>query len=44
METTVGNIRRATRKKYTVEEKVRIVLAELQRESTIAKLSLKKSP
>ena len=35
---TVRNIRRVTRKKYTAEEKVRIVLEGLRGESTIAEL------
>jgi hypothetical protein len=35
---TVRSIRRATRKKYTAEEKVRIVLEGLRGESTIAEL------
>ena len=38
VEATVRGIRRATRKKYTAEEKVRIVLEGLRGESTIAEL------
>jgi transposase len=38
VEATVRNIRRATRKKYTAEEKVRIVLEGLRGESSIAEL------
>jgi transposase len=38
VEATVRSIRRATRKKYTAEEKVRIVLEGLRGESTIAEL------
>jgi len=38
VEATVRNIRRVTRKKYTAEEKVRIVLEGLRGESTIAEL------
>ena len=41
MEATVRDIRRATRKKYTAEEKVRIVLEGLRGESTIAELCRK---
>ena len=41
VEATVWNIRRATRKKYTAEEKVRIVLEGLRGESTIAELCRK---
>jgi transposase len=37
-ETTVRNIRRKTRKKYSAEEKIRIVLDGLRGESTIAEL------
>jgi transposase len=39
VEAIVRSIRRATRKKYTAEEKVRIVLQGLRGESTIAELS-----
>ena len=35
-EATVRNIRRKTRKKYSAEEKIRIVLDGLRGESTIA--------
>ena len=41
VEATVRDIRRATRKKYTAEEKVRIVLEGLRGESTIAELCRK---
>ena len=41
VEATVRSIRRATRKKYTAEEKVRIVLEGLRGESTIAELCRK---
>jgi transposase len=41
LEATVRNIRRATRKKYSAEEKVRIVLEGLRGESTIAELCRK---
>ena len=41
MEATVRDIRRATRKKYTAEEKVRIVLEGFPGESTIAELCRK---
>ena len=41
VEATVRNIRRATRKKYTAEEKVRILLEGLRGESTIAELCRK---
>ena len=41
VEATVRNIRRATRKKYTSKEKVRIVLEGLLGESTIAELCRK---
>jgi transposase len=41
VEATVRSIRRATRKKYTTEEKVRIVLEGLRGESTIAELCRK---
>jgi transposase len=37
-ETTVRNIRRKTRKKYSAEEKIRIVLDGLRGESTVAEL------
>jgi len=37
-ETTVRNIRRKTRKKYSAEEKIQIVLDGLRGESTIAEL------
>ena len=37
-EATVRNIRRKTRKKYSAEEKIRIVLEGLRGESTIAEL------
>ena len=38
VETTVREIRRKTRKKYSAEEKIRIVLGGLRGESTIAEL------
>jgi transposase len=38
VEATVRNIRRTTRKKYTAQEKVRIVLEGLRGESTITEL------
>ena len=38
VEATVRSIRQATRKKYTAEEKVRIVLEGLRGERTIAEL------
>jgi transposase len=38
VESTVRNIRRNTRKKYSAEEKIRIVLEGLRGESTIAEL------
>jgi transposase len=38
VESTVKNIRRKTRKKYSAEEKIRIVLEGLRGESTIAEL------
>jgi transposase len=38
VEATVRNIRRKTRKKYSAEEKIRIVLEGLRGESTIAEL------
>jgi transposase len=38
VESTVKNIRRKTRKKYTAEEKIRIVLEGLRGDSTIAEL------
>ena len=38
VESTVRNIRRKTRKKYSAEEKIRIVLEGLRGESTIAEL------
>jgi transposase len=41
VEATVRSIRRATRKKYTVEEKVRIELEGLRGENTIAELCRK---
>jgi transposase len=41
VEATVRNIRRATRKKYTAEEKVRIVLEGLRGECSIAELCRK---
>jgi transposase len=41
VEATVRNIRRATRKKYTAEEKDRIFLEGLRGESTIAELCRK---
>lgn len=41
VDATVRSIRRATRKKYTAEEKVRIVLEGLRGESTIAELCRK---
>ncbi len=37
-ENQIRNIRRKTRRKYTAEEKIRIVLEGLQGESTIAEL------
>jgi len=41
MEASVRSVRRATRKKYTAEEKVRIVLEGLRGESMIAELCRK---
>jgi transposase len=41
VDATVRSIRRATRKKYTAEEKVRIVLEGLRGENTIAELCRK---
>jgi transposase len=41
VEATVRSIRRATRKKYTAEEKIWIVLDGLRGESTIAELCRK---
>jgi transposase len=38
VEKTVRNIRQKTRKKYTAEEKIRIVLEGLRGETTIAEL------
>jgi transposase len=38
VESTVKKIRRKTRKKYSVEEKIRIVLEGLRGESTVAEL------
>ena len=38
VETTVREIRRKTRKKYSAEEKIRIVLEGLRGENTIAEL------
>ena len=38
VESTVRNIRRKTRKNYSAEEKIRIVLEGLRGESTIAEL------
>ena len=38
VETTVREIHRKTRKKYSAEEKIRIVLEGLRDESTIAEL------
>ena len=38
VESTVRNIRRKTRKKYSAEEKIRIVVEGLRGESTIAEL------
>jgi transposase len=38
VESTVQNIRRNTRKKYSAEEKIRIVLEGLRGESTVAEL------
>ena len=38
VETTVREIRRKTRKKYSAEEKIRIVLEGLRGEGTIAEL------
>jgi transposase len=38
VETTVRDIRRKTRKKYSAEEKIRIVLEGLRGENTIAEL------
>ena len=37
-ESTVRNIRRKTRKKYSAEEKIRIVIEGLRGESTVAEL------
>ena len=37
-ESKIRNIRRKTRRQYTAEEKIRIVMEGLQRESTIAEL------
>ena len=37
-ETKIRNIRRKTRRQYTAEEKIRIVMEGLQGESTIAEL------
>jgi transposase len=37
-ENKIRNIRRKTRRQYTAEEKIRIVMEGLQRESTIAEL------
>ena len=42
VEATVRDIRRAARKKYPAEEKVRIVLEGLRGESTIASCAEKK--
>jgi transposase len=39
VESTVRNIRRKTRKKYSAEEKIRIVIEWLRAESTVAELS-----
>ena len=41
VETTVREIRWKTRKKYNAEEKMRIVLEGLRRETSIAELCLK---
>ena len=41
VETTVREIRRKTRKKYSAEEKIRIVIEGLRGESTIAELCRK---
>ena len=41
VESTVKNIRRKTRKKYSAEEKIRIVLEGLRGESTVAELCRK---
>ena len=38
VESTVRDIRRKTRKKYSAEEKIRIVLEGLRGESTVAEL------
>ena len=38
VEQTVSNIRRKTRKQYSSEEKIRIVLEGLRGESTVAEL------
>jgi transposase len=37
-EATVKNIRRRTRRKYSAEEKIRIVIEGLRGENTVAKL------
>ena len=42
-EKTIKDIRRATRKQYSAEEKIRVVLDSLRREETIAKLSRRES-
>lgn len=41
VETTIKNIRRNSKKKYTAEEKIRIVLKGLRGEMTIAELCRK---
>ena len=43
-ETTVRNIRRKTRKKYSAEEKIRIVIDGLKGESTISQDCIWKKP
>jgi transposase len=40
----VKTIRRATRKQYSAEEKIRIVLDGLRGESSIAELCVKRGP
>jgi len=42
VESIVRNIRRKTRKKYSVEEKIRIVLEGLRGENTVAELCRKR--
>jgi transposase len=43
-ERLVKTIRRATRKQYSAEEKIRIVLDGLRGESSIAELCVKRGP